>query len=76
MNLEKMFTTATDCVQNSLFHVLESDSFCLVPGQKINAETNDKISIRFLCVIGTAKGHYPFAVPNQSAHGKYNLISV
>ena len=33
-----MVTTATDWFYNT-YHVLESDNFCLVPKQKINANT-------------------------------------
>ena len=36
---KKMVTTATDWVHNP-HHAMESDSFCLVPEQKINANTN------------------------------------
>ena len=38
-------------------------------------QTEARLYLQFSDWFGTANGHCPFTVPNQSENGKYNLIS-
>ena len=39
-------------------------------------QTEIRLYLPFSDLLGAANGHCPFAVPNESVHGKYNLILV
>ena len=46
------------------------------PVQHITIKLKSDCIYHFPIDFGKANGHYPFAVPNQSENGKYNLILV
>jgi len=58
------------CTESCVVHIREFFFEILLNQTKI------RLYLPFYDWFGTANGHCPFAVTNQTLHGKYNLISV
>ena len=63
VNFEPLGLTPACCTQRCLFGILFN-------------QTEIGLYLAFFDSFGTVNGQSPFAVPNQSVHGEYNLISV